>query len=86
MSLHGRSGGLEDGVNYVSARCAVGADTSVNSGETYKVAKDPGVSGEVVLDREATSADRGRFFQVNSGGTLEVTGLTLTGGYAVRGL
>ena len=83
-SLQNRGAGLADGVNYVSETCTVGAETIVNDGETYKVAKHPSASGVVALDRGGqSSSNHERFFKVNSGGTLEVTGLTLTGGYLV---
>ena len=86
--LQGRGGGLEDGVNYVSASCDMDSSSesslTVSSGQTYKIAKHPSAAAgeEVVLDRKATKQDLGRHFKV-SGGNLEVTGLTLTGGYGV---
>jgi hypothetical protein len=89
--LQGRGGGLEDGVNYVSASCDMDSSSesslTVSSGQTYKIAKHPSVAvgEELVLDRKATEQDQGRHFAV-SGGNLEVTGLTLTGGYAVSAM
>jgi len=79
--LQNQGPGLEDGVNYVSASCDVGLDTEIQSGQTYKIAKHPNATGEVAVDRKATSDNRGLHFKVNSGGTLEMTGLTLKGGY-----
>ena len=80
-NLQNQGPGLEDGVNYVSASCDVGSDTEIQSGQTYKIAKHPSATGEVAVDRKATSDNRGLHFKVNSGGTLEMTGLTLKGGY-----
>ena len=85
--LQGRSGGLEDGVNYVEVSCDMDASSesslTVGSGQTYKIAKHPNAAGEVKLDRKATRENRGRHFEVTTGGSLTVSGLTLTGGYAV---
>ena len=50
--------------------------------KTMKVKKDPSVSGPVVIDRQATSGYKNRHFLVN-GGSLEMEGVTLTGGYTV---
>ena len=36
----------------------------------------------VEVDRQATSENEGRHFNISSGAALEVDGLTLTGGYA----
>ena len=81
--LKNQGEGLENGVNYVSASCDMdslsGSFLTVSSGQTYKIAKHPDVAGEVKLDRKATDENRGRHFQVNSGGELKVIGLTLTG-------
>ena len=46
-----------------------------------KIKKDPSVVGVVVVDRKATSVNKGRHFEVTNGAALEVEGLTLTGGY-----
>jgi hypothetical protein len=83
--LKNQGAGLEDGVNYVEVSCDMDASSysslTVGSGQTYKIAKHPNAAGEVKLDRKATSANSGRHFKVNSGGSLTVSGLTLTGGY-----
>ena len=50
-------------------------------GKTLKIKKDPSVVGEIVLDRQATSANKGRHFEVE--GTIVMEGITLTGGYEV---
>ena len=71
-----------DGWNVLSASCEIGSDISVGTGKTMKVKKDSSVSSAVVLDRQATSVSQGRHFSV-SGGTLEMEGVTLTGGYIV---
>ena len=85
--LQGRGGGLEDGVNYVEVSCDMDASSesslTVGSGQTYKIAKHPNAAGEVKLDRKATQENKGRHFEVTTGGSLTVSGLTLTGGYAV---
>ena len=47
-----------------------------------KVRKDSSVSGPVVIDRQATSGSYNRHFYV-IGGSLEMEGVTLTGGYDV---
>ena len=82
-----QGGELEDGVNYVEVSCDMDASSesslTVGSGQTYKIAKHPNAAGEVKLDRKATQKNLGRHFNVNSGGSLTVSGLTLTGGYAV---
>ena len=71
-----------DGFNVLSASCTVGSDFWVSSGQTLKIKKDPLMIGELIIDRQATSASQGRHFYVN-GGTLLVEGVTLTGGYEV---
>ena len=86
-SLQGRGGGLEDGVNYVEVSCDMDASLfsslTVGSGQTYKIAKHPNAAGEVKLDRKATEQNPGGHFRVNSGGELNMSGLTLTGGFMV---
>eukprot|EP00946_MAST-07B_sp_MAST-7B-sp1_P002793 g2793.t1 len=74
--LHGRGGGLADGVNYVQEGCGMGHVLNINGNQTYKIAAHQSAAHEVVLDRKK----KGRHFLVHAGGTLEVTGLTLTGG------
>ena len=70
------------GFNVLSASCTMGSEFRVNSGQTLKIKKDPLMIGELIIDRQATSASKGRHFLV-LGGTLLVEGLTLTGGYEV---
>ena len=67
-----------DGYNVLTASCTMGSVT-VGSGKTLKIKKDPSVVGEIVLDRQATSANKGRHFYVY--GTIVMEGITLKGGY-----
>ena len=67
------------GFNVLSANCTMGSNFYVYSGETLKIKKDPLMIGELIIDRQATSASKGRHFVVD--GTLLVEGVTLTGGY-----
>ena len=67
------------GWNVLSAGCNLGSDVTVPSGKTLKIKKDPTMAGELVIDRQATQSNQGRHFQV--AGTLNVEGVTLTGGY-----
>jgi len=53
---------------------------SIGSGQTLKIKKNDSVVGEIVIDHRATSTSPGRHFYVYNGGTLEVEGVTLTGG------
>ena len=69
-----------DGWNVWSASCAMGSTHTVASGETVKIKKSASMSGELVIDRGATSGDN-RHFIVK--GSLEMEDVTLTGGYAV---
>ena len=85
--LKNQGAGLEDGVNYVEVSCDMDASSesslTVGGGQTYKIAKHPNATGEVKLDRKATEQNPGRHFKVENGGSLTVSGLTLTGGLAV---
>jgi hypothetical protein len=56
--------------------------THVLTAGTVKIKKDPSMSGELVIDRGATSGDN-RHFQV-SRGALEMKNVTLTGGYTTN--
>ena len=72
------------GWNILSASCTLGHlgtnnHFEVPSGKTLKIKKDPTMAEELVIDRQATQSNQGRHFQV--AGTLNVEGVTLTGGY-----
>jgi len=68
-----------DGWNVLSASCNLGSDFTVPLGKTLKIKKDPTMDGELVIDRQATQSNPGRHFMVR--GTLNIEGVTLTGGY-----
>ena len=68
-----------DGWNVWSASCAMGSTHTVAEGETVKIKKSASMSGELVIDRGATSGDKKRHFYVK--GSLEMQDVTLTGGY-----
>jgi len=70
-----------DGYNVLTASCTMGSVTVAN-GKTLKIKKDPSVVGEIVLDRQATIANKGYIFVVHSQATIVMEGITLTGGYA----
>jgi len=71
-----------DGWNLLSVSCNLAATTYVKgAGKRMKIKKHPSAVGVVEVDREATSANKGRHFEVSDGAALEVDGLTLTGGY-----
>jgi hypothetical protein len=53
----------------------------VASGDTVKIKKSASKSGELVIDRGATSGNFNHHFIVQ--GTLEMEDVTLKGGYAV---
>jgi hypothetical protein len=67
------------GWNVWSASCDMGSTHTVALGETVKIKKSASMVGELIIDRGATSGDN-RHFIVK--GTLEMEGVTLTGGYA----
>ena len=76
------------GWNLLSLSCTLGLKfpslTSISvdgAGKRMKIKKDPSAVGVVEVDRQATSANLGRHFEVLNGAVLEVDGLTLTGGY-----
>jgi len=72
-----------DGWNLLSVSCNLAAITYVNgAGKKMKIKKHPSAVGAVVVDRQATSENKGSHFQVYGEGVLEVDGLTLTGGYS----
>ena len=72
-----------DGWNLLSVSCYLGAEISVNGAvRRMKIKKHPSAVGVVEVDRQATSENEGRHFNISSGAALEVDGLTLTGGYA----
>ena len=73
-----------DGYNVLTASCTMGSDMTVATGKTLKIKKDPSVVGEISIDRQATSANKGRHFYVQ--GNLEMEGITLKGGYAVSSI
>ena len=64
--------------NVWSASCSMSTTHSVEQGETVKIKKSASMSGELVIDRGATSGNN-RHFYVK--GTLEMEDVTLTGGY-----
>ena len=68
-----------DGWNEWSASCFMSATHTVGSTKTVKIKKSSSMSGELVIDRGATSGDN-RHFKVF--GTLEMEDVTLIGGYA----
>jgi hypothetical protein len=68
-----------DGWNEWSASCIMSSQT-VASGATVKIKKSASMSGELVIDRGATSGENRHFLVY---GTLEMEDVTLTGGYAV---
>ena len=73
-----------DGWNLLSVSCNLGAEIVVNGAEKrMKIKKDPSAVGVVVVDRQATSVNKGNHFIVLNGAALEVDGLTLTGGYQI---
>jgi hypothetical protein len=69
-----------DGYNVLTASCTMGSVTVAN-GKTLKIKKDPSVVGEIFLDRQATSANKGRHFLVH--GIIVMEGITLKGGNEV---
>ena len=71
-----------NGWNLLSVSCTLGTQINVNgAGKRMKIKKDPSAEGVVEVDRQATSENKGRHFNVQNGAVLEVEGLTLTGGY-----
>ena len=69
------------GWNVWSESCVMGSSYNVLSGKTVKIKKSSSMSGELIIDRGATSGDENRHFKVQ--GTLELEDITLKGGYAV---
>ena len=70
-----------DGWNEWSESCVMGNTHAVGSTETVKIKKSSSMSGELVIDRGATSESYNRHFLVY--GTLELEDVTLKGGHAV---
>ena len=68
-----------DGWNEWSASCIMSSQHTVASGATVKIKKSASMSGELVIDRGATSGEN-RHFKVQ--GTLKMEDVTLTGGSA----
>ena len=68
-----------NGVNVLSSSCTMGSDFTILNGKTLKIKKDPTMVDELIIDRQATSSNRGRHFSVS--GDFFVEGVTLTGGY-----
>ena len=66
------------GWNEWSASCSMSTTYTVASGETVKIKKSASMSGELIIDRGATSG-YSRHFVVY--GTLETEDVTLKGGY-----
>ena len=71
-----------DGWNEWSESCVMSSHYTVSSGDMVKIKKSSSMSGELVIDRGATSGNDNRHFIVY-GGALEVEGITLKGGHAV---
>ena len=69
------------GWNIWSASCTMATIKDVSQGKTVKIRKSLSMSGELVIDRGATSGISNRHF--NAFGTLEMEDVTLKGGYAV---
>ena len=67
------------GWNVWSASCAMSSTHTVNSGDTVKIKKSAAMVGELVIDRGSDTSGTNRHFNVY--GTLEMEGVTLTGGY-----
>ena len=65
-----------NGINVWDKSCTIGSDITLLSGKTAKIKKISSMSGELVLDREATNLANGRHFNVY--GALEIEGVTLT--------
>jgi len=65
-----------NGINVWDESCTIGSDITLLSGKTAKIKKISSMSGELVLDREATNLANGRHFNVY--GALEIEGVTLT--------
>ena len=63
--------------NEWSASCRMSTHT-VALGDTVKIKKSASMSGELIIDRGATSGNNRHF---NVYGTLEMEDVTLTGGY-----
>jgi hypothetical protein len=73
-----------DGWNVWSASCAMSDHYTVSGddgGKTVKIKKSPSMSGELVIDRGATSGSTNQHFRVY--GALELEDITLTGGHGV---
>ena len=68
------------GWNEWSASCRMSTTHTVALGDTVKIKKSASMSGELVIDRGATSGYSNPHFLVQ--GTLEMEDVTLTGGYA----
>ena len=69
-----------DGWNEWSASCIMSSQHTVASGATVKIKKSASMSGELVIDRGATSGENRHFLVY---GTLEMEDVTLKGAYAV---
>ena len=67
--------------NEWSASCRMRGTHDVESTKTVKIKKSLSMSGELVIDRGATSGTTNRHFWVL--GTLEMEDVTLKGGHAV---
>ena len=70
-----------DGWNEWSESCVMGNTHAVSSGDTVKMKKSSSMSGELVIDRGATSGNANQHFTVK--GTLEMEDVTLKGGHGV---
>ena len=65
--------------NEWSASCRMSATHTVALGDTVKIKKSASMVGELVIDRGSATSGLNRHFYVR--GTLEMEGVTLTGGY-----
>jgi hypothetical protein len=65
--------------NEWSASCSMSATHRVEEGDTVKIKKSASMVGELVIDRGSATSGDNRHFYVS--GTLEMEGVTLTGGY-----
>ena len=68
------------GWNVWSASCSMSATHTVAADDTVKIKKSAAMVGELVIDRGSDTSGNNRHFMVF--GTLEMEGVTLTGGYA----
>ena len=68
-----------DGWNVWSASCSMSSEYVVWSDKTVKIKKSAAMVGELIIDRGSATSGYNRHFNVI--GSLEMEGVTLTGGY-----